>query len=83
MKFIVTQDGDEAIEVQGSVVFVDPYKNHDEFIVGMEFYSGRRKIYKILGCYKTEAVAKGVFSSVLGFLNLNSTNLFYMPKDKE
>ena len=82
MKFIVTQDGDEVHEVCGSIFLIEPSKGSDFWGSGMTLRF-RKTTYRMLGCYKTEAVAKGVFSSVLGFLNLNSSNLFYMPKDKE
>ena len=57
-KYIVTQDVDEVIEFQGSIVIVEPYKEREDYIIGMEFYVGKSKAHIILGYYSCEKMAK-------------------------
>ena len=78
-KFIVNQDGDEVIELQGVVSLVPLTKKIK--IHKIALYNGYEWIP--LGSYQSEKMAKAAFSCVLGFIDQNSSSLLYMPGDKE
>ena len=78
-KFIVNQDRDEAIELQGGVALARPTKNrpfHQIVIYdGCDWFA--------LGNYNSEKKAEQVFQCLLGFIAQQSSSLFYMPEDEK
>lgn len=78
-KFILIKDRDEIVEVQGEIVLVPPYKERSTWYIGMEFYSGKKIIRKILGDYDSENIAKNVFKAILFFLGSKNDFTFVMP----
>ena len=76
-KYILNKDGDEILEVQGSIVLVPPYKGNQSFI-GMEYFVGKKIIRKILGEYDEET-AKDVFRAISFFLDEENDYVFEMP----
>ena len=78
-KFILTKDRDEIVEVQGKIVLVPPYKEHNTWYIGEELYSGKKIIRNILGDYDSENTAKSVFKAILFFLGSKNDFTFVMP----
>ncbi|MBO5356471.1 MAG: hypothetical protein J6A95_01765 [Clostridia bacterium] len=78
-KFILNKDRDELIEVQGSIVLVSPYKNRNTYFIGLEFYSGKKIIRKILGEYDNKKTSENVFKAILFFLGSKNEFTFVMP----
>lgn len=78
-KFILNKDRDELIEVQGSIVLVPPCKNHNTYFIGLEIYSSKKIIRKILGEYDNEKTSKNVYKAILFFLGSKNEFTFVMP----
>ena len=73
-KFIVNQDGDEAIELKGVVTLLPLTKKRK--IHQIALYDGYEWI--CLGSYQSEKMAKAAFSCVLGFIAQNSSSNQYV-----
>lgn len=85
MKFIVNQDVDEIIQVQGSIHLISPPKDEQLYLIVMEFFAGKKQVYKTLGWYQDETKAKATFRSIIDFLKtdlvVDGTDVFSMPED--
>lgn len=77
-KFILVKDRDEIVEVQGKIVLVPPYKEREEYFIGMEYYAGKKIVRQILGTYD-EKTSKDIFKAILVFLGSNTDFTFVMP----
>ena len=78
-KFIVNQDRDGVIVLQGAVVIVRP--NEKSPFCKIVIRDGRDWFF--LGSYTSEKKAEQVFRCILGFMAQQSSSLFYMPDDEK